>query len=78
MMESPERRSEHSKSPADILIVDDVPQNLNLLNYILTRAGYSVRVAGDKTTHRVRPDFDFCKECKTHACGARMASVLRR
>ena len=37
-----------------------------------------VLVAGDKTTHRVRPDFDFCKECKTRACGARMASVLRR
>jgi hypothetical protein len=35
-------------------------------------------VAGPGDIHRFRPDFDFCDECKTRACGARMASVLRR
>ena len=50
MMESPEQHPEQAKSEADILIVDDVPQNLNLLNHILSRAGYSVRVAGDGLT----------------------------
>ncbi len=47
MAESEGRYQEQSKPPADILIVDDVPQNLNLLDHILTRAGYSVRVASD-------------------------------
>jgi hypothetical protein len=37
-----------------------------------------VLVAGPGEIHRFRPDFPFCDECKTHACGARMASVLRR
>jgi hypothetical protein len=37
-----------------------------------------VLVAGPGEIHRIRPDFAFCDECKTHACGARMASVLRR
>jgi hypothetical protein len=37
-----------------------------------------VLVAGEKEIHRFRPDFDFCDECKTRACGARMASVLRQ
>jgi hypothetical protein len=37
-----------------------------------------VLVAGDREIHRFRPDFDFCEECKTHACRARMASVLGR
>jgi len=37
-----------------------------------------VLVAGPGEIHRFRPDFDFCDECKTRACGARMASVLRR
>jgi PAS domain S-box-containing protein len=50
MMESAEHQPGQSKPPADILIVDDVPQNLNLLNHILTRAGYSVRVADDGAT----------------------------
>jgi DNA-binding response OmpR family regulator len=47
MAESEGRYQEQSKPPADILIVDDVSQNLNLLDHILTRAGYSVRVASD-------------------------------
>lgn len=50
MMESAEHQPGKSKPPADILIVDDVVQNLNLLNHILVRAGYSVRVAGDGAT----------------------------
>jgi hypothetical protein len=37
-----------------------------------------VLVAGPGEIHRIRPDFDFCDECKTRACGARLASVLRR
>jgi hypothetical protein len=37
-----------------------------------------VLVGGEKEIHRFRPDFDFCDECKTRACGARMASVLRQ
>jgi hypothetical protein len=37
-----------------------------------------VLVAGPGEIHRIRPDFEFCDECKTRACGARMASVLRR
>jgi hypothetical protein len=37
-----------------------------------------VLVAGEKEIHRFRPDFDFCDECKTRSCAARMASVLRR
>jgi hypothetical protein len=37
-----------------------------------------VLVAGPGQIHRIRPDFAFCDECKTRACGARMASVLRR
>jgi len=36
-----------------------------------------VLVAGAKEIHRFRPDFPFCDECRTHACGRRMASVLR-
>jgi PAS domain S-box-containing protein len=50
MMESSMPHSERSIPLADILIVDDVPQNLNLLNHILTRAGYSIRVAGGGAT----------------------------
>lgn len=37
-----------------------------------------VLVAGPGPIHRFKPDFGFCDECKTHACGARMASVLKR
>ena len=47
MIESPGCHQGQSKPAADILIVDDVPQNLNLLTHILTRAGYSVRAASD-------------------------------
>jgi hypothetical protein len=36
-----------------------------------------VLVAGPREIHRFRPDFPFCDECRTHACGRRMASVLR-
>jgi hypothetical protein len=36
-----------------------------------------VLIAGPKEIHRFRPDFPFCDECKTRACGRRMASVLR-
>jgi PAS domain S-box-containing protein len=61
MMESAERHPERFKQPADILIVDDVAQNLNLLNHILSRAGYTVRSAGDGTkalqvVHEKTPD----------------------
>jgi hypothetical protein len=37
-----------------------------------------VLVGGDEEIHLFRPAFDFCDECKTHACQARMASVLGR
>ena len=37
-----------------------------------------VLVSGPGEIHRFRPDFDFCEDCKTHACGARMASVLNQ
>jgi hypothetical protein len=37
-----------------------------------------VLLAGPGEIHRFRPDFAFCDDCKTRACGARMASVLRR
>jgi len=37
-----------------------------------------VLVAGAREIHRFRPDFDFCGECRTHSCTARIASVLRR
>ena len=37
-----------------------------------------VLVCGPGEIHRFRPDFDFCEDCKTQACGARMASVLNR
>jgi PAS domain S-box-containing protein len=47
VMERPGCYHGQSKPAADILIVDDVPQNLDLLTHILTRAGYGVRAAGD-------------------------------
>ena len=37
-----------------------------------------VLVAGPGEIHRFRPDFAFCDDCRTRACGARMASVLKR
>jgi hypothetical protein len=37
-----------------------------------------VLVAGPGEAHRFRPDFPFCDDCRTHECGPRMASVLRR
>jgi len=37
-----------------------------------------VLVAGPGEIHRIWPDFAFCDECRTHACRARMASVLQR
>jgi hypothetical protein len=36
-----------------------------------------VLVGGPGEVHRFRPDFPFCRECKTHECGRRMASVLK-
>lgn len=35
----------HNKYQADILLVDDTPDNLRLLNNILSRAGYRIRAA---------------------------------
>jgi len=35
-----------------------------------------VLVAGAAQTHRFRPDFPFCAECRTRECGRRMASVM--
>jgi hypothetical protein len=46
-----------------------------LMSPVKTVSG--VLIAGPGEIHRFRPAFDFCKECKTHACGSRMASVLR-
>ena len=37
-----------------------------------------VLVAGPGEAHRFRPDFPFCDDCRTHECGPRMASVLKR
>jgi hypothetical protein len=37
-----------------------------------------VLVAGPGAAHRFRPDFPFCRECQTHECGRRMASVTKR
>ena len=37
-----------------------------------------VLVAGPGEAHRFRPDFPFCDDCRTHECGPRMASVLRK
>jgi hypothetical protein len=37
-----------------------------------------VLVSGAAEIHRFRPEFPFCDHCRTHACGPRMASVLRQ
>jgi hypothetical protein len=37
-----------------------------------------VLVGGPGEAHRFRPDFPYCRECQTHDCGRRMASVLKR
>jgi len=37
-----------------------------------------VLVAGPGEAHRFRPDFPFCDDCRTHECGPRMASVLKK
>jgi hypothetical protein len=37
-----------------------------------------VLVAGPGEAHRIRPDFPFCDDCRTHECGPRMASVLKK
>jgi Vitamin B12 dependent methionine synthase, activation domain len=37
-----------------------------------------VLVAGTGETHRFRPDFPFCAECRTRECGRRMARALDR
>ncbi len=36
-----------------------------------------VLVAGPPATHRFRPDFPFCHQCRSRECGPRMARVLR-
>ncbi len=36
-----------------------------------------VLVAGPGEVHRFRPDYPFCESCTTHACRARIASVVR-
>ena len=36
-----------------------------------------VLVAGPGKIHRFRPDYPFCESCTTHACRARIASVVR-
>jgi hypothetical protein len=37
-----------------------------------------VLLAGPGEAHRFRPDFPFCDDCRTHECGPRMASVLKK
>jgi hypothetical protein len=47
-----------------------------LMSPIKTVSG--VLVAGPGEAHKFRPDFPFCDDCRTHECGRRMASVLRK
>ncbi|HXK10898.1 MAG TPA: vitamin B12 dependent-methionine synthase activation domain-containing protein [Vicinamibacteria bacterium] len=37
-----------------------------------------VLVAGPGEAHKFRPDFPFCDDCRSHECGRRMASVLKK
>lgn len=37
-----------------------------------------VLVGGPGEAHKFRPEFPYCRECQTHDCGRRMASVLKR
>ena len=47
-----------------------------LMSPIKTVSG--VLVAGPGEAHKFRPDFPFCDDCRTHECGRRMASVLKK
>jgi hypothetical protein len=63
----------------DALRPEEVGVILNdscLMSPIKTVSG--VLVAGPGEAHKFRPNFPFCDDCKTHECGRRMASVLRK
>jgi hypothetical protein len=63
----------------DALRPEEIGVTLNdscLMSPIKTVSG--VLVAGPGEAHKFRPDFPFCDDCRTHECGRRMASVLRK
>jgi hypothetical protein len=63
----------------DALRPEEIGVTLNdscLMSPIKTVSG--VLVAGPGQAHRFRPDFPFCDDCRTHECGRRMASVLKK
>jgi hypothetical protein len=63
----------------DALRPEEIGVTLNdscLMTPIKTVSG--VLVAGPGEVHKFRPDFPFCDDCRTHECGRRMASVLRK
>jgi len=63
----------------DALRPEEIGVTLNdscLMSPIKTVSG--VLVAGPGPAHKFRPDFPFCDDCRTHECGRRMASVLKR
>jgi hypothetical protein len=63
----------------DALRPEEIGVTLNdscLMSPIKTVSG--VLMAGPGEAHRFRPDFPFCDDCRTHECGRRMASVLKR
>jgi hypothetical protein len=63
----------------DALRPEEIGVTLNdscLMSPIKTVSG--VLVAGPGPAHRFRPDFPFCDDCRTHECGRRMASVLKK
>jgi len=63
----------------DALRPEEIGVTLNdscLMSPIKTVSG--VLVAGPGAAHKFRPDFPFCEDCRTHECGRRMASVLKK
>jgi len=63
----------------DALRPEEIGVTLNdscLMSPIKTVSG--VLVAGPGEAHRFRPNFPFCDDCRTHECGPRMASVLKK
>ena len=63
----------------DALRPEEIGVTLNdscLMSPIKTVSG--VLVAGPGAAHKFRPNFPFCEDCRTHECGRRMASVLRK
>jgi len=63
----------------DLLRPEEIGVSLNdscLMSPIKTVSG--VLVAGPGEAHKFRPDFPFCDDCRTHECGRRMASVLKK